>query len=47
MVVDKKVLSAPRVYSVITEGTTEISGTFTKQEAEELAERINSQIEKE
>lgn len=47
MVVDKKVLSAPRVYTVITEGTTEISGTFTKQEAEELAESINSQIEKE
>jgi SecD/SecF fusion protein len=47
MVVDKKVLSAPRVYTVITEGITEISGTFTKQEIEELAEKINSQIKKE
>lgn len=47
MVVDNKVLSAPRVYMAITEGTTEISGTFTKEEAEELASRINSQINKE
>jgi SecD/SecF fusion protein len=37
---DNQVLSCPLVYDVIKGGSTEISGTFTKEEAEELAARI-------
>lgn len=38
--VDKKVLSCPRVMAKIAGGATEISGNFTKKQAEELAAQI-------
>lgn len=40
--VDKKVLSCPRVMDKIAGGATEISGNFTKQQAEELAAQIKA-----
>lgn len=44
IVVDNKVFSAPIVYSVITGSQTEISGTFSKEEAEAYAAAINAGI---
>lgn len=40
IVIDGKVLSAPTIMSPIPGGSLEISGTFTRQEATELAERL-------
>ncbi|WP_300666251.1 hypothetical protein [Fluviicola sp.] len=40
--VDKKVLSCPMVREVIAGGATEISGSFTKKQAEELAAQIRA-----
>lgn len=40
MALDGKVMSAPRVMNAITGGITQISGSFTVQEAEELAAGI-------
>lgn len=42
MVVEDKVLSCPRVVSVISAGMTEVSGNFTVEEAEELAAMISN-----
>lgn len=42
MCIDGKVISAPRVMSAITGGSTQISGNFTVQEAEELASGIRA-----
>lgn len=42
IVINNKVLSAPKVYSAITDEITEISGVFTKEEAEAYATAINS-----
>ncbi len=39
---DKKVLSCPMVRDVIAAGATEISGNFTKKQAEELAAQIRA-----
>jgi SecD/SecF fusion protein len=44
IIMNDKVFSAPKVYSAITDSHTEISGQFTKEEAEEYAEAINSII---
>lgn len=40
--IDGKVISAPRVINAITGGSTQISGNFTVQEAEELASGIRA-----
>jgi len=42
IVIDRKVVSAPVVRDVITGGSTEISGNFTTEEAQELADGINA-----
>lgn len=42
MCIDGKVISAPRVINAITGGSTQISGNFTVQEAEELASGIRA-----
>ena len=39
---DNKVYSAPRVMNAITEGNTQISGSFSAEEAVNLAARINA-----
>lgn len=44
MTMDRKVLSAPRVMSAISGGTTQISGAFDRKEADELAGRINARV---
>lgn len=44
IIMNAKVFSAPKVYSVITDAYTEISGRFTKEEAEEYAAAINARI---
>lgn len=42
IVVDGQVVSAPRIQSRIPSGKAQISGSFTRQEAEAIVERINS-----
>lgn len=44
IIMNDKVFSAPKVYSAITDSYTEISGSFTKSEAEEYATIINTAI---
>lgn len=44
MVLGDEVLSAPTIMSAITGGNTEISGGFTRDEAEELVSRINDAL---
>ena len=44
IILNDKVFSAPKVYSAITDSHTEISGSFTKSEAEEYATIINTAI---
>ncbi len=44
IIMNDKVFSAPKVYSAITDSHTEISGRFSKDEAEEYAEEINAAI---
>lgn len=40
IVVDNQVVSAPTIEAAITDGNTEISGNFTRDDAEQLADRI-------
>jgi preprotein translocase subunit SecD len=42
IVLDGVVLSAPQVNGPITGGKAEISGSFTKQEAQQLAAQVNT-----
>lgn len=44
IIMNAKVFSAPKVYSAITDSHTEISGRFSKEEAEEYAAVINAAI---
>jgi preprotein translocase subunit SecD len=44
IIMNDKVFSAPKVYSAITDSQTEISGRFSKEEAEEYAKEINAAI---
>lgn len=44
IVINNKVFSAPRVYTAITDSKTEISGVFTKEEAEAFAASINVEL---
>jgi len=44
IVIDGRLISAPTIQSQITGGKGQISGTFTKQEAKDLAAKINQAI---
>ena len=45
-VIDGQLYSAPKVYEEITSGTARIGGSFSEQEAEELAGRITDSLKK-